>query len=147
MPTWMVLAGVFEAVVLVLQLTAMQFTVAALVISIKRSGIVLAVFLGWLIFKERGITDRVIAACVMLSGVLVFFLTKPDAQGHATVGLTGALAVAVVALAGMGVALYMTHSKPVPEHRNRTSSRMWSRNRESAVAAGRTRPRFRLPAG
>lgn len=115
-PTWMVLAGVFEAVVLVLQLTAMQFTVAALVISIKRSGIVLAVFLGWLIFKERGITDRVIAACVMLSGVLVFFLTKPDAQGHATVGLTGALAVAVVALAGMGVALYMTHSKPVPEH-------------------------------
>ena len=59
----MFLAGLLEAVVLVLQLTASQFTALALVISIKRSGIILTVFLGWLVFKERGITDRAIASC------------------------------------------------------------------------------------
>lgn len=110
-PRWIVLAGVFEAIVLVLQLTAMQFTVAALVISIKRSGIVLAVFLGWLIFKERNITDRVIASFVMLCGVLIFFLTKPDANGHALIGLHGALAVAGGTLAVLMVVLWLTHPR------------------------------------
>lgn len=108
-PVWLMLTGVLEAAVLVLQLTAMQFTVAALVISIKRSGIVLAVFLGWLVFKERGITDRVIASFVMLSGVLIFFLTKPDDKNQAILGLHGALLVAGVALAGMAVALLLSH--------------------------------------
>ena len=50
-PAWMLSAGLFEAVVLVLQLTAMQFTVAALVISIKRSGIVFGRASGWWVFK------------------------------------------------------------------------------------------------
>jgi uncharacterized membrane protein len=110
---WMILAGVFEAVVLVLQLTAIQFTVAAIVISIKRAGIVLSVFLGWLIFKERGITDRAIAACVMLSGVLIFFLTKPDAKNETILGFEGVISVAVTALIGAGVALYLTRNQQV----------------------------------
>jgi drug/metabolite transporter (DMT)-like permease len=113
-PAWLILAGTLEAVVLVLQLMAMQYTEAALVISIKRSGIVLAVVLGWFVFKERGITDRVIASFVMLSGVLIFFLTKPgSADKPAMLGLTGALVVAAIALAGMAVALFITH-KPLP---------------------------------
>jgi len=107
-PTWLILAGVFEAIVLVLQLTAVQFTVAAVVISIKRSGILLACLLGWFMFKERGITDRVIGSFVMLAGVVVFFLTKPDAQGTAMIGFVGATGVAALALAGMTVALYLT---------------------------------------
>ena len=115
-PRWIVLASFFEGVVLVLQLLAVQFTVVAVVISIKRSGILLACVLGWFIFKERGITDRVIGSCVMIAGVVVFFLTKPDAHGVAMIGFTGALGVAAVALAGTGVALYLTHPKPVPEH-------------------------------
>ena len=115
-PLWLVLAGVFEALVLMLMLTAMQFTVAAVVISIKRSGVILAVVLGYFMFKERGITDRVIASLVMAVGVLIFFLTKPDAAGHAILEFQGALIVAALALAGMGVALFVTrhHSAGSP---------------------------------
>ncbi len=107
-PVWLLLAGVLESIVLLLQLTAMQFTVAALVISIKRSGMILAVALGWLVFKERGITDRVIASFVMLTGVLIFFLTKPDTKAGAILSLHGAVFLALFALVVMGVALYIT---------------------------------------
>ena len=112
---WLIFAGLFEAVVLVLQLTAVQFTVTAIVISIKRSGILLACVLGWFLFKERGITDRVIGSFVMIAGVLVFFLTKPNAQGEALIGFAGAVGVAALALAGLAVALYLTRNwnKPV----------------------------------
>ena len=107
-PIWLLLAGLFEAIVLVLQLTAVQFAVAAIVISIKRSGILLACVFGWFMFNERGITDRVIGSFVMLAGVVVFFLTKPDAHGVAMIGFAGAAGVAALALAGMSVALYLT---------------------------------------
>jgi len=101
--------------VLVLQLTAVQFTVAAIVISIKRSGILLACVLGWFMFKERGITDRVIGSFVMIAGVAVFFLTKPNTQGATIIGFSGALGVAALALTGMSFALYLTRAwnKPV----------------------------------
>jgi len=108
-PRWLVLAGVFEAIVLLLQLVAMQFAVAALVISIKRCGIVLAVILGRFVFHEKGITDRVIASCVMLSGVLIFFLTKPDKAGHAVLNLGGSLGGAALVLVCLAIALVMTH--------------------------------------
>lgn len=109
-PTWLVLAGVFEAIVLMLQLTAVQFAVAAVVISIKRSGILLACVLGWFMFKERGIVDRVIGSFVMIAGVGVFFLTKPDADGRAMVGLGGAALAAFVALIAMAIALHLTRN-------------------------------------
>ncbi len=107
-PAWLLAAGLFEAVVMVLQLTALQFTVAAIVISIKRSGILLACALGWFLFNERGIVDRVIGSFVMMSGVLIFFLTKPDGAGHTTISGAGAMGVAAIALLGMCVALYLT---------------------------------------
>jgi drug/metabolite transporter (DMT)-like permease len=107
-PQWILLAASFEAVVLVLQLLAVQFTVAAVVISIKRSGILLACFLGWFMFKERGITDRVIGSCVMICGVIIFFLTKPNAQGETLISLNGALGVAALTVTGLGLALYFT---------------------------------------
>jgi uncharacterized membrane protein len=109
-PLWLVLAGLFEASVLVLQLTAVQFAVAAVVISIKRSGILLACVLGWFLFKERGIVDRVIGSFVMIAGVGVFFLTKPDAQGQTMVGLGGASLVALATLAVLAVALRLTRN-------------------------------------
>jgi len=107
-PRWILLAAFFEAVVLVLQLLAVQFAVAAIVISIKRSGILLACVVGWFVFHEREITDRVIGSFVMVAGVVIFFLTKPNAQGAAIIGFTGALGVAAFALAGLGVALHLT---------------------------------------
>ena len=113
-PTWLVLAGVFEATVMVLQMTALQFTPAAVVISIKRSGILLACLVGWFLFKERGITDRVIGSFVMLAGVLIFFLTKPDPQGQSQFGLDFALGIGVAALVGMVMALYLTRNWTKP---------------------------------
>ena len=107
-PQWILLAAFFEGVVLVLQLLAVQFTVAAIVISIKRSGILLACAIGWFVFKERGITDRVIGSCVMIAGVAIFFLTRPNAQGVSLIDFAGALGVAVAALIGMGISLYLT---------------------------------------
>jgi uncharacterized membrane protein len=107
---WIIAAGLFEATVLILQMVAVQLTVAAIVISIKRSGILLACVLGWFMFRERGITDRVIGSFVMISGVVVFFLTKPDAHGSCLIGLSGAIGVAALSLAGMSVALYLTRN-------------------------------------
>jgi drug/metabolite transporter (DMT)-like permease len=114
-PGWLVAAGVFEAVVMVLQLIALQFAPAALIISIKRSGILLACALGWFLFKERGIRDRVIGSCVMLVGVLIFFLTKPDGAGHSFISWLGALNVAGAALVGLAITLRLTRTvSPAP---------------------------------
>ena len=110
MPAWLVLAGVLESLVLILMLTAMQFSVAAVVISIKRAGVIFAVVLGWFVFQERGITDRIIASLVMASGVVIFFLTKPDAAGHVLLNIRGAMIVAGMALTGMAVALHLTRN-------------------------------------
>lgn len=114
-PGWIILAGLFEGTVLILQLVAVQLTVAAIVISIKRSGILLACVLGWFLFKERGITDRVIGSFVMIAGVVVFFMTKPNTQGICMVGFQGALGVAALALAGMWIALYLTRNWNKPQ--------------------------------
>ena len=53
-------------------------------VSIKRAGIILAVFAGWLFFREREITDKVIAASVMFCGVLILYLplTPVEAFAH-----------------------------------------------------------------
>lgn len=112
-PAWLVLAGFFEAIVIVLQLLALQYAAAAIVISIKRSGILLACGLGWLFFKERDIMDRVIGSCVMIVGVVVFFLTKPGSQGLSLVSSTGALGVALLALIGMSLALWITRNRTI----------------------------------
>ena len=107
-PLWLLMAGVLEALVLVLMLVAMQFAVAAVVVSIKRSAVIWSVLLGWLMFKERNIGDRLIASAVMAAGVLVFFLNKPDAAGNALIETQGALVVGAVTLLLMAIALRFT---------------------------------------
>ena len=80
---------------------AIQFTVAALVISIKRCGVVLSVILGKFIFHEKDITDRLIASGVMLAGVMLFSCNK-------FITLPLALILAAGALCIMTLALYWT---------------------------------------
>ena len=110
-PAWLVLIGILEAAVLVLQLTASQYLQMALVISIKRAGILLTVLMGWLIFKERGITDRLIASMVMISGVVIFVLAQPGGNGQAMIELGGAAVLALTTLAGLSVALVLTRGQ------------------------------------
>ena len=60
---------------------------------------VLAVLAGWLFFKEKEITEKVIAASVMFCSVLILYLT---------LGLASAFAMMAATLSGMSIALYAT---------------------------------------
>lgn len=99
---WIALAGLFDAVSLLFQLASYTYLAVVVTVSIKRAGIVLSVFAGWLFFRERGITDQVIAASVMFCGVLILYLPLTLAQ---------ALAVVAATLTGMSAALYATRAK------------------------------------
>jgi drug/metabolite transporter (DMT)-like permease len=101
---WVSLAALSDAVSLLFQLASYAYVQVAIVVSIKRAGIILSVAAGWLFFHERGITDKVIAAAVMFSGVLILYLNLT---------FTGALVLMASALVAMSVALYATREKPV----------------------------------
>ncbi len=99
---YIVLAGVFDAVSLLFQLASYAYIPVVITVSIKRAGIVLSVFAGWIFFRERGITDKVIAASVMFCGVLILYLKVTPAE---------ALAIVAATLIGMTIALYATREK------------------------------------
>jgi drug/metabolite transporter (DMT)-like permease len=84
------------------QLASYTYIPVVITVSIKRAGIVLSVFAGWLFFRERQITDQVIAASVMFCGVLILYLKVTPAQAFAIVAAT---------LAGMSIALYATREQ------------------------------------
>ena len=101
--TWISLAGLLDAVSLLFQLASYTYIAVVITVSIKRAGIILAVFSGWLFFHERGITDKVIAASVMFCGVLILYLPVNALQ---------ASLITLLTLAGMGLALYLTRERP-----------------------------------
>jgi drug/metabolite transporter (DMT)-like permease len=94
-----------DAVSLLFQLASYAYIAVVITVSIKRAGIVLSVFSGWLFFHERGITDKVIAASVMFCGVLILYLPLTAMQ---TVG------VLCGTLVGMTIAFYFTRNQAVP---------------------------------
>lgn len=96
-PYWAVLAGALEAVALIFQLSSHNYIAVVYTISIKRAGIILVVFLGWLVFKEKNIGDKLIASLVMLVGVLIIYLP---------VSLTQGIMIAALALVAMIAAFY-----------------------------------------
>jgi hypothetical protein len=93
---------VLDAAALLLQFFTYSYLAVVITISIKRAGIVLSVLAGWLIFREREITDKLIAASGMLGGVLILYLPLDAVQ---------ALLLAGLVLAGMAVALYATRRR------------------------------------
>ena len=102
---WIGLAGLLDAVALLFQLASYAYIPVVITVSIKRAGIVLSVFSGWLFFHERNITDQVIAASVMFCGVLILYLPLSPWE---TAGM------AALTMAGMAAALYATrHMKVV----------------------------------
>jgi len=100
---WIALAGLFDAVSLLFQLASNAYLVVPITVSIQRAGIVLSVFAGWLFFRERGITDKVIASTVMFCGVLILYLP---------LDLTQSLTFMAVTLMGMTIAFSRTKAKP-----------------------------------
>jgi drug/metabolite transporter (DMT)-like permease len=102
---WLSAAGVMDGVSLLLQFASYHYIDVVISISIKRAGIVLSVFFGWLFFRERGIPDKVIASSVMLVGVLIIYLPVAARQ---------AVAMTALSLAAAAVALYLTRKPPAP---------------------------------
>ena len=105
-PYWIVLAGGGETAVNLLQFSSHNFIDVVITISLKRAGIVLSVLMGWLVFKERDITDKLIAATVMVAGALMFYLPMTIPQ---------ALIVTLITLIGMSIALYVTRRRKTDE--------------------------------
>jgi drug/metabolite transporter (DMT)-like permease len=101
---WIFLAGLLDAVALLFQLGSYAYIPVVITVSIKRAGIVLSVFSGWLFFHERNITDQVIAASVMFCGVLILYLPVSPVE---------AAAMALVTIGGMSLALYTTRHEKV----------------------------------
>ena len=98
-PGWAVLCGLSDASTMLAQFIAVMYLPVVIAICIKRAGIVLTVLAGWLFFKERDITDRLIAAFAMMGGIAIFYLPLQPLQ---VLVLTG------VVVLGVAAALFLT---------------------------------------
>lgn len=67
--------GLFSALTLIFQMTAISLTLVAYVISIKRTSAIMSVLFGHLIFKEEGVRERLAGAIIMIIGVLFITLS------------------------------------------------------------------------
>jgi drug/metabolite transporter (DMT)-like permease len=99
---WIALAGALDGVSLLLQLASYTYIAVVISVSIKRAGIILSVISGWLFFRERAITDKVIAASVMFAGVLILYMPLTATQAFSMTAITLVL---------MTVALYATRKR------------------------------------
>jgi drug/metabolite transporter (DMT)-like permease len=74
--TWprLLLLGLFTAIMILSQFTALEMTVASYVIAIKRAGMVLAVVFGHFFFKEKHLRERLAGALLMTAGVILLSL-------------------------------------------------------------------------
>lgn len=67
----MSLAGIFETG---FYLIAIQYTYISYVVSVKRFAIIISVAIGYFLFKEKNIKERLIGAIVMVIGVILISL-------------------------------------------------------------------------
>lgn len=68
--------GLLNALANICQFTAVQLGLVAYVIAIKRAGIIFALALGYIFFKERDIKERMTGAVLMVAGVIFLTLFK-----------------------------------------------------------------------
>lgn len=101
-PFWIIMAGVLETAVNLFQFSTHNYIPVVITISLKRAGIVLSVLMGWLIFRERDITDKLIASTVMVSGALMFYLPMTLVQS---------ITMTIIVIIGMSIALYLTRRR------------------------------------
>ncbi len=66
--------GLFTALTFIFQMTAINMTLVAYVISIKRTSVIMSVFWGYLIFKEKGLKERLFGSFLMIIGVVLITL-------------------------------------------------------------------------
>ncbi|OGE77922.1 MAG: hypothetical protein A2751_02660 [Candidatus Doudnabacteria bacterium RIFCSPHIGHO2_01_FULL_46_14] len=73
---FMSLIGFVNSLVFICQTTAISLTLVIYVISIKRFSIVLAVLMGYAIFKDQSFRTRIAGAIIMFAGVLFIALSQ-----------------------------------------------------------------------
>jgi drug/metabolite transporter (DMT)-like permease len=102
-------AGIADATTLALQFGAMLRLRAVVVVSIKRSGILLSVLAGWYFFHERQIRNRILAAAIMLTGAVMLYFSFSLLQ-------QSLLSAAMIALGLAGPSLERMVSPPEEPH-------------------------------
>lgn len=63
--------GLLFALMFILQMEALELALASYVLSIKRTGAILAVVLGWLAFREGSVATRLVGTGVTLLGITI----------------------------------------------------------------------------
>jgi uncharacterized membrane protein len=66
--------GILNGSMIIFHMIAISMTLVAYLISIKRTSAVLSVLFGSLIFKEKGLRERILGAVIMILGVLFITL-------------------------------------------------------------------------
>ena len=66
--------GIFSALLTICQMTAINLTLVAYVISIKRTSVIFSIVFAYFIFKEKGIKECLTGAFLMIIGVFLITL-------------------------------------------------------------------------
>lgn len=96
-PWFILLIAIFDVIVQISQFAAQSALPVAVAVSIKRSGIILMVFFGWLLFKETGVRRKLLGCGIMIIGIVEIYLpmTMTEAVTLALVGLAVLLPIAI----------------------------------------------------
>jgi drug/metabolite transporter (DMT)-like permease len=100
------LSGLSDALQMLAQFIAVVYLPVVITMCIKRAGIVLTVLAGWLLFRERDVTDRLIGSSAMVGGIVLFYLPLQLSQ---------ALVLTSLMVVGLGLALYLTRNNGANE--------------------------------
>jgi drug/metabolite transporter (DMT)-like permease len=63
--------GLFSALAMVTQFIVISFTIVLYVIAIKRTSEIMSAIFGYLIFKEKRISERLAGAAIMMVGFVL----------------------------------------------------------------------------
>lgn len=70
----LIFLGFLSAVMAISQMVAIKLALASYVITIKRSGMVVSVLIGWLVFKEKRGFQHLLSASIILLGIMLILL-------------------------------------------------------------------------
>jgi len=70
----LVFIGLFNAIALIFQMTAIKMTLVPYLIAVKRTSIFMSSLFGFFLFKEKGMKERLIGALLMIAGVFMIAL-------------------------------------------------------------------------
>ncbi|MCA1993399.1 MAG: DMT family transporter [Coleofasciculus sp. S288] len=72
----LVLIGIFNAITVAIQMTAITLTLVAYVIAVKRTSALFSVGFGYFIFQEKEVKERLAGAAIMVLGVVLITLSN-----------------------------------------------------------------------